>query len=275
MIIECYILPYNPVLIKAFHGQTIILPVYSSNEWFTFEEQLMVNVPKFENTELSELLISHNVVPLTEMFSLADENKIRDIASTKVEYISTYCTHKTTFRKVQTPTEDTYFVKGKGYFEQLSSNIIRHFGRINGKELLLIETCLYFDVMTKKESEGIFDVYREKIDKIPKGDIVGVYNSKLPTYILCENKQVLKLRSGLRKVMKTPYFLPESQEYKHSKVLLFYPIQPRTEIDMEKIDELYYARGPVEKRDKNGKILTICEENELKCFDKLIWNRRN
>ena len=233
MILQCFVNPYNPTFLKAFDGKMNIVPVFSTNEWFRFEEKMNQQKPTFENGEINELLSSHNVASLPEFFSLSDEKKIRDIASTKTEYIATYSSHKNTFRKVPMPRDDTYFVKGRGHFEMLSNNILRHYGRRNGNHLLLIETCLYYDVMTKKDSEDIFAIYKDKVDKIPDGDVVSINNSKLPVYILCET-QILKLRKS-RKVLKIPYFVPETLEYKFSKVLLYYPMEPKMSIEMERL----------------------------------------
>ena len=238
MILDCFTVPYNETLLKAFDSNTKIIPIFGVNNWWQFEDEYASKYPSFDNTEISELLSSHSVVPLTEFLSLSDENKIKDIYSTPIEFVSTFMTRKAIFRKIPVRNEDAYQVPGKGYFEALSSNIKRHTERINGEHLILVESVLWYDVLTKKQSSEIFQLYKDKTDKIPKSEIIGIYNTALPMYILSKNQKVMKLRKS-KKVLKIPTFIPGSKEFKFCKTLLFYPLAPNVEIDTDRLGKYY------------------------------------
>ena len=56
----------------------------------------------------------------------------------------------------------------------------------------------------------------------------------MPEYILCETNEVLKIRKT-RNIIQTPNFSKESDNYKFSKVLLYYPTLPNAKIDIERL----------------------------------------
>ena len=171
---------------------------------------------------------------LPELYALADPKKIKDINSAQMEYISAYQDNKRKYRKVKIPTELTYEYPGWGFFEQLSSNIFRHEGRLNGHHLLLIESCLYYEVMTRKLGSDIYELYQGKLGRIPNGDIIGISGQALPEYILCANGQVLRLRKK-RKILQIPHFHSLSKEHKYARTLLYFPLAPGQVIDIERI----------------------------------------
>lgn len=236
-ILDCFTLGYNPWLLKAFKSKQEIVPIFSDMAWWKFEEKYANKPPDLENTEIFDLLNSHFLSSITEMYALSDPFKIKDISSASLEYISTYETQKSKFKKVRVPSEDTYEFPGTGFFELLSNNVLRHFGRLNARDLLLVETSLWYDTMTRSDGDEMFNLYRQKLDKIPDGRVIGINGGVFPTLILCQNKQVLKLRSK-RKVLHIPNFNPLSREEKYSRVLLFFPIQPGVTIDVERIGEI-------------------------------------
>ena len=234
MILDCFTVPYNDILLKAFNGYSKIVPIYGINDWWQFQDQFMPKYPNFNNPDLIKLLESHKLVHLTEFLSLSDPNKMKDIFSAPIEFVSTYMARKTIFRKIDVRNEESYNYPGRGHFEVLSSNTMRHFNRLNGKELLLAESVLWYDALSKKESLEIMQLYKEKIEKIPVGDIIGIYNKALPIYLLSENNKVMKLRKN-RKVLKIPQFLAGTPEYKFAKIMLYYPLAPKTEIDKDRL----------------------------------------
>lgn len=211
----------------------------SFSEWWQFEAKNAAITPTtYENPEITKLLASHRIVPLTEFLFLSDPHRFKDIFSSSTEFVSTYPERKSIFRKVTIPTDETFYVEGKGHFELLSNNIARHFCRLNAIELLLVETVLWFDLMPKQPGSEIYELYKDKTSKIPTGTVTGIYNTLLPTYILCKNFQVLKLRKS-RKTLKYPTFQPETEQYKFAKILLYYPFHPNTDIDTDKIGNNY------------------------------------
>ena len=142
--------------------------------------------------------------------------------------------------------------------------------------MLLIESCLWYELIPGQRGRDLFDVYKDNLNNIPTGDIVGVAGDNLPTYLLSSNSQIMKLRKR-RKVMKTPSFTYLSREFKISQVFLFYPLKPNAHIDFNRIgniwgeivtlpfitlDNYFYTRSGPEERDKDGRLLTLIEKNE-------------
>ena len=73
---------------------------------------------------------------------------------------------------------------------------MRHIGRLNGEFLLLVESGLWYDLLPSTEGKKIFDLYKDKLDRIEDSDVFGVYGSAFPKYLLCENTQVMKIRKS-------------------------------------------------------------------------------
>ena len=231
---DCFTIPYNSTLMKAFGEKMEIIPIYSIHEYWEFHDKYLEIQPKLEDTEISSFIETHALVSLVELYALTDNKRIKDVNSVATEYISAYEKNKPKFKKVPTPTETSYELPGFGYFEKLSSNILRHFGRMNAEFLLLAETSLYYDAMSKTDGLEIFNIYKDKIQKVPNGTITGVYDQIFPMYILCDNKQVLKLRKK-RKCLQIPHFTTLSDEEKYGRILLYFPIRPGQNIDMERL----------------------------------------
>lgn len=71
----------------------------------------------------------------------------------------------------------------------------------------------------------------------------------------------MKLRKT-RKIMQLPDFCKKSSQDKFSDVMLYYPIKPGQKVNIDRIEELYYARDSEQVADKNGRILTIIEKTK-------------
>ena len=175
-----------------------------------------------------------------ELYSLEDPNKIKDINSTTLEYISAYENNKPKFKKVAVQTETSYHYPRVGFFEKCASNIIRHNERMNATKLLLVETCLNYDVLPKKKGDEIFAAYKDNIAKIPDGHITGVCGQTFPKYILCNNTQVLSLRKR-PKLISLPDFTANSKEEKYARILLYYPLRPKQTIDTDRLGIYHFT----------------------------------
>ena len=235
-IIESFTIPYNIHLLKAV-TQPLSFETYTCfNDWLLTQDIFEYNMTKFENTPLEKFIKTHKLVTLAEFFSLTDKNIISELTSSKVEFVSTSIDSKPKFKRSSKKTLETYQSNNKTeYYIQLSSNIKRYETRINGHELLLIETVLWYDNLKKKETEQIFSIYKDNISKIPLSDIKSIYGENcMPEYILCETNEVLKIRKT-RNIIQTPNFSKESDNYKFSKVLLYYPTLPNAKIDIERL----------------------------------------
>ena len=168
-----------------------IVPVNSASSWWKMQEKFSPSLPDLENSGLNhEILSTHAPVSVTELFALTDPHKIADIYSSPVVYIATFENQKPKFKKVQTKTNETFSCDRGGYFVQLSSNVQRHFERINGVNLTLVETCLWFELLEKKAGDEIYECYKGKVEKIPRGEVIGLDGDPYPTYILCSNGQL-------------------------------------------------------------------------------------
>ena len=190
--------------------------------------------PSLENTEISNFSESHTLVSIVELYALTDNKRIKDMNSVSIEYVSAYQHNKPKFKKVPVSTDTSYEVPGLGHFEQLSSNILRHFGRMNAENLLLSETALYYDTMPKNEGLELYQLYKDKLHKVPNSTITGVYDQIFPTYIICSNKQVLKVRKR-RKCLQIPHFTTLSSTEKYGRILLFFPVRPGQTIDVDRL----------------------------------------
>ena len=137
---ECFIVPYNPTLLKAFTNRIELLPVNSEIEYWDINEKYNPELPNVENTEVSQLLSEHSLMSIVEFLALSDTKRVCDISPTSTIFIPTYEDTKAKFRKVPTKTDETFECPGKGHFLQLSNNVFRHRERLNGKQLLLVET---------------------------------------------------------------------------------------------------------------------------------------
>ena len=47
-----------------------------------------------------------------------------------------------------------------------------------------------------------------------------------------------------------------------TQILLFYPLSPHSQIDIERIDDYYYDIQPNGEKDYNGRPLTVIQTNE-------------
>ena len=238
-ILDCYTYPYNNIILKAFQNRVVLMPLFSIRDWWLFDEKFEEELPSLENTELSGFASTHSLCSLSQFYAMSDNTKIKDVYSSPIEYISTYEEHKPKFKKVSVPSEITFEMRGTGYFVELSSNVLRHFNRLNGQNLLLVETCLMYDSLSHKDGSEIIQMYKEKLHKIPTEiNNLSVTGDPLPKFVLCRNSQVLRLRKGNMKVLQIPDFPTLSKEFKYSRILLYYPLRPGQNIDTNRLGRI-------------------------------------
>ena len=272
-LIESYTTPYNAQLLKAFKQRIEICPIHSYIQWDMFHQKYQDTFPELENTEVSKLLASHQLINIIELVSLCDSNKIRDLQSSRVEFVSTNINMNPRFKKTTIKDDKTFINENdQDLFEKLSSNRIRHETRLNGTQLLLVETALWYDSLSKAESKEVYQFFNGNLKKIPKSEIPSIYGEEnMPKYILCQDENVLKIRSK-KKVLETPIYPKDSLEYKISMTLLYYPLSANTSIDKDRIDEYYFAPNQNEEMDSNGRLLTTIQSNQRKIMTRNIWD---
>ena len=283
-----YTHPYNPTLMRAFRCKMKVFPVHGSQDWVVNTElkQGQVSAESEEAEAFFSEEDSHRRSSLIELYALADPKKIQDINSSPTEFVDCTVAGDSKFRKVKEETDETYKFEGTdGFFELLSSNILRHKQRRNGKHLLLAETCMNYDFLGKAKSKEVYEIFDKRLDKIPQADVKSIYEDTdgkklMPEYILSSNSHVMKIRKR-PKILMYHDFPENSADFKRNKVMLFFPLNPgmmelsREVIGKEKynscnillymsfIDEYFYSReeieGPV---DGDCRMLTTVEQNE-------------
>ena len=200
---DCYVLPYNYILLKSFQSRIDVVPLYSEKAWWKFEEKYTEEDPviDFEDDEetVENLLTNHSLVSLPELFTLSDSKRFVEYYSAPIQFIAAFKELKRRFKKIKTRVEGSYKCPKSNYYEELSNNVFRHMSRLNGENVLLVENCLWYDLLQKGPGSIKFNIYKDNFGKIPDGEIFGVSGDPLPEYILCANEQVLKLREDVKK----------------------------------------------------------------------------
>ena len=232
-LIESFTKMFNPLILRAVRSPVEVLPVFGN-----FPTK--VNCPYLANEESMSssnaaltALSSHSEISLNELFQRIDSRKGRIESSRSVQFVNSSPNRKQLFRKInkKDKNENSFTCEGNDYefFDQVFDVITRHNERLNGQQLLLVETASYYNTMTKEQSKLYFENFHEKLETIPEDDN---YNHKsvldgkpLPKYILCKNKHVLELRK-CRSIVSYPIFDDGTHDSRFSRVLLYYPLKP-------------------------------------------------
>ncbi len=236
---DCYTLPFNLMMMKAFKCQTIVEPVSGHHCWYLEtmnqkdpEQELVMDIP------------FHSETSLTEAISLSDK-KIVVKASRSFVYVSSGPERLLPVKIVDTWTEDCYTIDGNdsAYFEEQKNMITRFFGRLNGK-LLLSEFATNYQYPGEEKAVKLSNLYRGKLDEIPisaeKSSVVD--NEHFPDYIITGDDDVMVLRKK-SKILKTSDFDPDSYEEKFSSVLLYYfPLNSLEDMTAEAVNRFYDER---------------------------------
>ena len=192
-------------------------------------------MPNIQSNEINTMLSNHRIVNILELISISDCSKIKDIQSSSIEFISTYMQVKNKFKKAVITDEETYSTETKEIYNQLSSCTLRHESRRNGLELILAETALFYEPLNKKESKELIELYGDQINKIPLSEVESIYGEqKMPKFILSGKDQALRIRLK-KKVLEIPHFTQGSDEFKYSRILLYFPRLPNTSIDTNRL----------------------------------------
>ena len=258
---DCYTLPFNPMIMKAFKSQTIVEPVFGQYCWHLDT----VNPEDNEHEQEPVTIIPfHSEVTLTEAISLSDK-KIVVKASRSFVFVSSGPERLLPVKKVDTWSEECYTIDGNDftYFEEQKDMISRYFNRQNGK-LLLSEFATNFQYPGEEKALKLSHLYREKVDEIPisadKSSVVG--NEQFPEFIITGDDDVMVLRKNA-KILKTLDFDPESYEEKFSCVLLYYfPLNSLDDMTEEVVERLF------DERCANDPSFSIVKKNEAEFIKK-------
>ena len=238
---DCYTLPYNVMIMKAFKCQTIVEPVSGHFNWYLEtmnqegpDQDMVLEIP------------FHTKTPLTEAISLSDK-KIVVKASRSFVFVSSGPERLLPVKKVDTWSEECYTIDGIDsiYFEEQRNMITRFFCRQNGK-LLLSEFATNYQYPGEEKAVKLSNLYRGKLDEIPisaeKSSVVD--DEPFPDFIVTGDDDVMVLRKA-SKILKTSAFDQDSYEEKFSTVLLYYfPLNSIDDLTEEAVNRLFDERCP-------------------------------
>ena len=258
---DSFIEAYNPFFLEANSPCAVKLCV--SIEEF---ESLLVGDARERRFESEgevdpNLFFTHKFVGLAEAVSSADKTKRKFKSSTQVEFVNAKPSRKHTFKKVSEPSEESFKLEGsEEHFKIVDNNISRHFMRRNG-DLILAESCAWFDYVGREKSEELSKAYESL--EIPESDVECVSGSgNLPEFLICSNGDALKKRKN-KKLLTFPK--PKSSfEEMYQKCLLFLPL--KTEVVLLEPNLKDKSSELNEKGDS-----TLVEYNEKKFFEMKIF----
>ena len=262
-ILDVFTYVYNPFILTALKSPLEICLVNSFSD--SNKERLKrSNMFLSESGLNSNVISSHSQISLQEAFSLADPRCLRDVSSPPIVFVNTNMDTQQTFLKVKEATETSFKAEGSNEHFELQYNIVsRHKTRINGLPLLLVETACLYEYIGSVESQELFAVYQNQLDKIPLTETTYTASpqEKMPTLILTSNGSVLKHRSSC-KVLNYPDYEKGSIKQKYSRILLFFPLEPNAEVSEDQLDNLFYQRSENAPLDSNRQRLTIIDNYE-------------
>ena len=235
---DCFTLPFNVMILKAFKCPIIVEPVNGSYSW-----DLKGMNEKLEYIEPVDVPF-HSDVSLIEAISLSDK-KIVVKSSRSFSYVSSGPERLLPVKKVDTWTDKCYTIEGNdlSYYEEQNNMISRYFSRQNGK-LLLAEFTTNYEYPGEEKAAKLIHLYREKIDAIPNSEEKSsvVENERFPELIFTGDEDIVVLRKKA-KILKTSSFDQDSYESKFSTVLLFYfPINSIDEMTEDVVERYFDER---------------------------------
>ena len=231
-LIECFTKMFNPFILRAVRSPVEVVPVYGH---FTTKVNCLnlANRESMSNSNAAlNALSSHSEICLNELFQRIDSRKGQIESSRSVQFVNASPYRKQLFRKINRneKSENSFTCVGKDdeFFDKVFDVVTRHNERLNGQQLLLVETASYYNVMTKEQAKIYFENFHKQLENVPEDDKFNhksVMDGKpLPKYILCKNKQVLELRK-CRSIVSYPIFDEGTPESRFSRVLLYYPLK--------------------------------------------------
>ena len=260
-LIECHIIPFNPLHLKSNKTTSCIKIVNDTN---LFRNNFIPKIEVETNDERMNPLVplSHRLISLAEAIAITD-SQIRMVqSSSKEQFVNAKENRGVILKKVNND-EDADFTGvecGEKYM-LMKDPIWRHFNRQNTSDgLLLSETSSWYDYAGEEKSRELVEAYRNC--EVPTSDTPSVCSDKnLPQFILCTNGDVLVKRKK-RKVLSVP-ITKNVREFRYSKSLLYLPIRSELELNGMGCDDRFL------EVDGDQQALKV-EMNERKMFQKRI-----
>ena len=248
-ILDCFVKKFNPLILKAAQSTVNVEAIQSTEEW----NNLNWTPPE---TRVNCSVADHDEVSLTEAVVMLDNNKLNIKTSSQVQFVFSGPDSKPIFKKIKEAKPNCFTVaeEPRNLFEKMENCVTRYLHRINGKSLLLCEVAAKYDYVGEDKSQELFDVYKNKTDKIESSDEVCLNDgSPLPVMILCDfgsYGQVLRKRRRPKVLRYTSYKM-DSPEFKYSQVLLYQQVKSNDDLIGETVDELFNETCQDEGNEEN------------------------
>ena len=217
-LLDCFTDSYVPFFLQAAKSSIKVIPMTSYNDM----EEWSFDQPDYLSCHEAGIH-SHVKVPLAEVYSLIDKDKLRTRSSRPAEFVFTASTSSLLLKKVKNRTDSCFQIDGDaGSFYEIQETVVtRYCKRLNGRNILLSEMACNYDYCGQEESAKKYEVFHDKLEKITPSEIKSVVgDEKLPEFIICSNKDVLALRKKTKILMFQSYD-EDSFDYKFSQVLLY------------------------------------------------------
>ena len=225
---------YNPLFLKACRSSIVVQPFYGGGAigW-----KMTPELPTGDGP------VDHEEISFHEVLALTDARKSRIRSSRPFAFVFSGPSKMLLMKKVPEYQENCFKVDGEDgtFYENQQTIVSRYFLRMNGKKMLVSEFSIHYQYIGEEKSKRDFDILRANIDNISNSEHQTsiIEESPYPEFVICENGDVLKKRKKF-KVLKYPFYDPDSFDYKHSRVLLFYyPLAGVEDINEGNIDVLY------------------------------------
>ena len=234
-LVDCYTDAYIPFFLQAANSpiKVTVLTRSSNSGGWSFEK------PDYQGC-IEAGLHSHVKIPLSEAYCLVDNNKLKTRSSRPSEFVFTGSAPSVLLKRVSNATELCFRYEGDGAYYEIQQTIVtRYCQRLNGRDLLLSEVACNYDFIGKEESEAKYEVFHDRLDKIPLSNIQAVAgDQKLPKLLIMENKDVLELRRK-SKILMFKTFDKDSYDHKFSEVLLFSVVNKFEDLTQEAVENIF------------------------------------
>ena len=234
-LLDCFTNTFVPLYLRAANS-SIKIQVLTSSEGF---QDWSLDRPNYLSC-FDAGLNAHVKIHLAEAHSLIDSKKLRTRSSNITEFVYTGSSSSVLLKKVPQNNENCLQAEGdRSFYEVQQTAVTRYCQRVNGKHILLSEVVCFYDYAGKEQSAVKFEVFHDKLDKIPTSEVPAVLgDEKLPELILCQNKDVLQIRKK-PKVLVYQTHDEDTYEHKFGQVLLFSVVNRFEDLTPESVEEIF------------------------------------
>ena len=111
--------------------------------------------------------------------------------------------------------------------------------RVNGKDLVLAETCMWFDSLSKEDSLKFKKIYVDGNVEVPLSEVKCVQSSEfIPEFLVLGDGEIMKKRKE-RKILAYPSKHKTLYDAMYTRLLLFYPFQSEEELLLSDLADIY------------------------------------